>query len=445
MRHARGGLIDRGSARLSTEENENEGHEDRGTRENVIGYRGAPVPRMKILFCNYEYPPLGGGGGVVNAALAAELAKRHDVTVLTSRGPGLEPTEIVDGVRVVRVPVLFRRRRAVANFASMLAYVGTGTLAGRRLLAKGQYEIVNTHFALPTGPVGAALARVGKVPNVLSVHGGDLFDPSKRSSAHRHAPLRAVVRYVALAADAVVAQSEDTRDNLNRYYAPEVRPVIIPLGIAAPPRVAASRASHDVRPDDVLLIAIGRLVARKRFERLIAAVAMLDDPRVKLLLIGDGPKAAELREQAARLGVASRVRFCGAVDETTKHELLEIADIYVSTSDHEGFGLVFLEAMTHGLPIVCGDRGGQRDFLVDGASGYLVPPDDVGRVVERCRRLIDRADERLAIGNANRARARDFFIGRCAERYEELFETVVREHRRRARLGIAGRVAEGTK
>ena len=88
MRHARGGLIDRGSARLSTEENENEGHEDRGTRENVIGYRGAPVPRMKILFCNYEYPPLGGGGGVVNAALAAELAKRHDVTVLTSRGPG---------------------------------------------------------------------------------------------------------------------------------------------------------------------------------------------------------------------------------------------------------------------------------------------------------------------------------------------------------------------
>src|SRR5690606_27349559 len=234
--------------------------------------QGEPAARMRILFCNYEYPPLGGGGGVVNAALAAELAKRHDVTVLTSRGPGLEPEEIVDGVRVVRAPVLLRRQRAVASFASMLSLLGSGILAGRRLLADRGYDVINTHFALPTGPVGHALARIGNVPNVLSVHGGDLFDPSKRSSAHRHASLRAVVRRLALAADAVVAQSQDTRDNLNRYYAPEVRPHVIPLGIAAPPRVEASRASHGFRPDDVLLIGIGRLVARKRFDRLIRAV-----------------------------------------------------------------------------------------------------------------------------------------------------------------------------
>ncbi|MFO7287399.1 MAG: glycosyltransferase family 4 protein [Gammaproteobacteria bacterium] len=398
---------------------------------------------MRLLFCNYEYPPLGGGGGVVNAALAAALAKRHEVTVLTSRGPGLEGDEIVDGVRVVRVPVLFRRSRAVASFASMLAYLGSGALAGRRLLAGRAYDVINTHFVLPTGPVGHALSRIGGVPNVLSVHGGDLFDPSKRSSAHRHAPLRALVRHLALAADAVVAQSQDTRDNLNRFYAPEIRPHVIPLGIAAPPRVSTSRAAHGVRSDDVVLIGIGRLVARKRFDRLIAAVAMLD-PRVKLLIVGEGPKESELRDQAARMGVADRVRFCGAVDDVTKYELLSISDLYVSTSDHEGFGLVFLEAMASGLPIVCGDRGGQRDFLVDGVTGYLVPPDDISGFVERCTRLIARPEERLAMGNANRARASSFFIDRCAERYEELFEAVVREHRRRAG-SLAEHVVEGTK
>src|SRR5690606_30402476 len=192
---------------------------------------------MKILFCNYEYPPLGGGGGVVNAALAVELAKRHEVTVLTSRADGLPSREVVDGVDVVRVPVWFRRKRAVANFPSMLAYLVTGTLAGRRLVRAERFDVINTHFALPTGPVGHAVSRAARVPNVLSVHGGDLYDPSKRSSAHNHAVLRASVRRIALGADAVVAQSADTRDNLRRFFAPEVQPHVIPLGIARPPVV----------------------------------------------------------------------------------------------------------------------------------------------------------------------------------------------------------------
>lgn len=402
---------------------------------------------MRILFCNFEYPPLGGGGGVINAALAAELAKRHDVTVLTSGGWALPAEEVVDGVQIVRVPVIFRRQRAVANFPSMLAYVALGTLAGRRLVARTAFDLINTHFALPTGPVGHAIARAAGVPNVLSVHGGDLFDPSKRSSAHRHAVLRAVVRRLAVGADAVVAQSSDTRENLKRYYAPEVHPQIIPLGITPPSLVHASRETFGFHEDDVLLIGIGRLVARKRFERLIAAVERMGDRRVKLLLVGDGPKGAELRAEAARRGVADRIRFFGAVDEATKYALLSLADLYVSTSDHEGFGLVFLEAMASGLPIVCGDRGGQRDFLIDAESGYLVPPGDLGRFVDRCKWLIEHPFERRVMGEANRRRAPDFFIGRCAERYEELFEAVVKMHAqsRGVDARAAARVAESPK
>ena len=391
---------------------------------------------MRILFCNYEYPPLGGGGGVVNAALAAELAKRHDVSVLTSRAHGLPETEIVDGVRVTRVPVWFRRRRAVANFPSMLAYLVTGTLAGRRLVRAETFDVVNTHFALPTGPVGHAVSRAAGVPNVLSVHGGDLYDPSKRSSAHSHAVLRASVRRIALGADAVVAQSSDTRDNLRRYFAPELQPHVIPLGIAKPPAVEESdRAAHGFVDRDLVMISIGRLIDRKRFDRLIAVLAELRDYRARLVLVGDGPRERELRDTARRMGVANRVHFAGAVDEKTKFELLAISDLYVSTSEHEGFGLVFLEAMASGLPIVRRERGGQRDFLQDGRTGYLVPLDDERALVQRCRRLL--SDERLRreMGRANRARAGEFYIDRCARRYEEVFESVIREHGRR----IAGR------
>ncbi len=400
---------------------------------------------MKILFCNYEYPPLGGGGGVVNAALAVELAKRHEVTVLTSRADGLAAEEEVEGVRVLRSPVWFRRRRAVANFSSMLAYVVTGTLKGRRLVRERPFDVINTHFALPTGPVGDAVSRVRGIPNVLSVHGGDLYDPSKRSSAHNHAILRAVVRRLALRADAVVAQSSDTRDNLQRYFAPEVEPHVIPLGIAVPPPVTAQRRVHGFGEDDIVLISVGRLIDRKRFDQLIAVLAALDAPQARLVLVGAGPRERELREAAQRLGVADRVHLVGAVDERTKFELLELADIYVSTSAHEGFGLVFLEAMASGLPIICYERGGQRDFLRDGQSGYLLALDDAAGFTERCQRLIADASMRREMGKMNRERVGQFYIDRCARRYEELFETIVGGHARRRAADGNTRMTGGAK
>ncbi|MGH8230075.1 MAG: glycosyltransferase, partial [Steroidobacteraceae bacterium] len=88
---------------------------------------------MRILFCNFEYPPLGGGGGVVMAAIARELARRHDVTVLTSRAAHLPSESSDSGARIVRVPVFFRSRLAVANLPSMAAYLPTGAWRGLQL------------------------------------------------------------------------------------------------------------------------------------------------------------------------------------------------------------------------------------------------------------------------------------------------------------------------
>ena len=381
---------------------------------------------MRILFCNYEYPPLGGGGGVVNAALAEELGKRHSVTVLTSRALGLPAESLSGGVRIMRAPVVLRRDAAAATFASMAAYVLTGTWAGRSLLRRERFDVINTHFALPTGPVGFALARTAAIPNVLTVHGGDLYDPSKRSSAHRHASLRYCVRRLAQAADAVVAQSRDTAANLRKFYAPELEPLIIPLGIAPPPAVHAARVDFDFDDRDTLLITVGRLVKRKAVDQLIDVLAELKNRRVKLIVIGSGPMGGIWQAHARERGVDGQVRFMGGVSDEVKTQLLSIADVYVSTSQHEGFGLVYVEAMAAGLPVVCYDTGGQRDFLHDGETGYVVTTNDRRTFAERCAELVRRPDRRVAIGRANRARARDYFIDRCAERYEALFESVLR-------------------
>ena len=115
----------------------------------------------------------------------------------------------------------------------------------------------------------------------------------------------------------------------------------------------------------------------------------------------------------------------GFVGDTEKFELLEMSDIYVSTSQHEGFGLVFLEAMHCGLPIVCYDHGGQTDFLRDDETGFVVKLNDEMAFGERLRQLIDDSGMRRRLGENNRHAVNDYYIDNCARSYEEVFENVV--------------------
>jgi glycosyltransferase involved in cell wall biosynthesis len=379
---------------------------------------------MNILFCNYEYPPLGGGGGVVMAALARELARRHSVTVLTSRALGLAAEDRDGGVRVVRAPVFFRKEKAVANVPSMLAYLPMGALAAGRL-RRERFDVINTHFVVPTGPLGDWLSRRWAIPNVLSVHGGDLYDPSKRLSPHRIGVLRAPIRRLLLRADALVGQSRNTLHNVAQIYGVRRDSELIPLGIDRPPQLERRRAELGLPEDAFVMATVGRVVARKATPQLVRALKAADRPRAHLLVVGDGPDAANVRAEAEGLGIADRVHLLGQVSEEQKYRALAAADVFVSTTQHEGFGLVFLEAMAYGLPVVCYDHGGQTDFLVDGETGSVVPLNDLERFTRALITLHDRPDERERMSRHNRRLIEDYFIDKCAERYETLFLGVV--------------------
>lgn len=385
---------------------------------------------MRILFCNFEYPPLGGGGGVVMAAMARELARRHDVTVLTSRACGL-PAEGADGnARVVRVPVLFRRELATANLPSMAAYLPMGLSRGLALGREQAFDVINTHFVVPTGPLGHVLARRMRIPNVLSVHGGDLFDPSKSTSPHRHALMRAAVAAMLRRADAVVAQSRDTAANVSTLYEVDRVLDLVPLGIERPPAgVQGRRADFAIPHDAFVMVTIGRVVPRKATTQLVRVLAGAG-PKAFLIVVGDGLDAPALRSAAHELGVTERVRFLGFVSEAEKHRALSIADVFTSTSQHEGFGLVFLEAMAFGLPVVCYDRGGQTDFLATPASGTVVPLNDIAAFTAAVRRLQSAPALREAIRGRNLAKVESYFIDRCAQAYESIFERTLLDRAR---------------
>lgn len=382
---------------------------------------------MHILVVNYEYPPIGGGGGVVARDFAeAWVASGHQVSVVTSRYGELKAFEQVNGVDVIRVPVVLRKKVQTASHLSMLSYVPSCILKCISSRTLRSVDIVNTHFAIPSGPAGQSIAHYCKVPNILSIHGGDIFDPSKSLSPHKTPMLSQIVTAMLKRADRVVAQSTDTRSNALTYYQSQREIDIIPLGIKKPVFTKLSRDDLKFTADDFVLCTVGRLVKRKNLEDLLEITAQLKNQiNVKLVVIGDGPEKNHLETKTELLGIQQQVRFCGAVDDERKFQLLDCADLYVSTATHEGFGLVFLEAMECGLPVICYNRGGQRDFLIEDKTGHLV---ELGKKDLFKKQIIamQKDKEKLSVQSTFcKSYIEDYYIENCAEKYIDLFKTVL--------------------
>lgn len=378
-----------------------------------------------VLMVNYEYPPLGGGGGVFSQHLAEELAHQVRVTMVTSRAVGLPAEEERGGVRIVRVPVLQRTDRAVASLASMLTFFPASLGRGLRLLGETRYDVVHSMFAVPSACSGILLARRAGVPHVLSLLGGDVYDPTKRLSPHRTPGLFHTVREIVKRSDRVVAMSNDIRGRLAALYGIDREVDLVPHAIPlrhTPPR---PRADFGFRSEDVVLVTVGRLVPRKGLSELLGIVSRMEEPNLRLAVIGEGPLRSRLESEAAAHGIGDRVRFFGFVDEDTKWQLLQAADIYVSTALHEGFGIVFLEALAAGLPIVCYDEGGQVDFLADRESAFVVPLGDTATFAERLGELVRHPGSRERIGGSGRGGVGEYDIIRCARRFLKIYTEAV--------------------
>ncbi len=383
---------------------------------------------LKILIINYEHPPLGGGGGVCTQTVGnALVAKGHTVHILTSGMKGLPKKSIENGVMVFRVPVLGRKDLSTASNLSMFTFPLSSIPKGILLCWKYKYDIINTHFYAPSGPTGMVLSLMFRIPNVLYIHGADVYDPTRlnKTPAGRgllSALLRLSAKLQSKLAKKIACQSSDTKKNIEIYIKPKKDITIIPLPFAKPSHPESSKKSLGLDPRKYYLLSAGRVVKRKGYDYLLRAMTELPD-RIHALIMGDGPELTNLKNLASDLGINTRVHFLGFVQrDEDKYRYYAAADLYVLSSLHEGMGIVVQEAMEFGLPVVATNHGGQIDLIAHNINGILVPPQNPHALSEAILTIYRSRSLARAYGEKNLEMIQKYYSPAIANQYLSLFE-----------------------
>ncbi|HEX3245428.1 MAG TPA: glycosyltransferase family 4 protein [Chloroflexota bacterium] len=378
---------------------------------------------MRILMLNYEFPPLGAGGSTSSYHLARTLVELgNDVDVITMSLSGIPHQETMDGIRVMRVPSL-RGRREVCHTHEMATYVLSGTLFAAAQVRRRSYDLVNSHFIFPTGPIAYMLRRLGGPRYVLTARGSDVPGHNPNRFRFDHQLLLPAWRHIVRDADAVVAVSHDLAARIHDRAGCDV--TVIPNGCSpiALGGFSGEQLGLDPSLDGRRILMVTRLHEFKGVQYLIQAARRIG-PNLEIHVVGDGPYRVTLENLAHELGV--RVRFWGWLDRSSQElrGLYQHCSVFVFPSEREGSPAVLQEAMSAGLTVVAADAAGTPEVVGD--AGILVPPRDADAIAGALERLfnsptlIDELSER-----ARRRVATEFNWTDLARRYERLYERVL--------------------
>ena len=396
--------------------------------------------QVKVLFLVSAYPRHSGD---VITPWMTELIRRLDavgvkVEVLAPAYRGLADQD-VDGVTVHRfryaprtLETLTHDQTAPDRIRERPAYVGlvpgyvlAGSVAAARLARSGRFDIVHAFWPLPHGLLGLVAKRASGVPLVCTFFGVELTWMRSQFPG-----LKRVLRAIVRGSDAVTAISSYTADQL-RAEVPGAQAAVVPFGAAvAVPEVAPEPPAGARKSFEVLFV--GRLVERKGVRFLLEAIALLRrEHEVRLHVVGDGPLRSDLERAAAALDLNGIAEFHGAISQAELESRFASCDAFVlpavvdSKGDTEGLGVVLLEAMVHGKPVVASAAGGILDIVVNGRNGLLVPPEDPVRLAAALRDLArDPVRAQQLGGRGRKDAAAGFAWSVIVERLKTLYQKV---------------------
>jgi N-acetyl-alpha-D-glucosaminyl L-malate synthase BshA len=362
--------------------------------------------------------PTHGGSGVVATELGKHLAENgHEVAFISYSTP-LRLTDLPPGVSFHEVDII--EYPLLKNFPYTLA------LASKMAeVAKSkQLQVLHVHYAIPFA--AAALLASQVVPEldlkvVTTLHGTDVTLVGNNPS------FKLVTAMTIERSDAVTAVSRYLRDETYRQFGVHKEIDVVynfidperherPIPPCIPPRDC---------PEQFNLMHISNFRPVKRVLDVVRVFARVrQELNARLIMVGDGPDAGAARQLASDLGVLDWVTFTGVVDGVAR--LLQAANLLLLPSQTESFGLVALEAMASGVPVIASDVGGLPEVIEHGVTGYLAPVGDVDKMAEYAMRVLSDCALCQTLSRQARERAVSRFdYHDIVPQYEAVYERVL--------------------
>ena len=346
---------------------------------------------MKVIHV-HKITGISGSEGHLLTLLPALRNAGVDARFLGLDVPGSDAPRFYAALGAAGVP--FEQVRCTADMSPRMAADVI------KAVRRARPDLLHTH--LVHGDIyGAIASRATAVPFVSSRHNDDRY---------LLGPFRHVDRLFARRAGKIIAISDAVRLFLEQAGLPRRKLVTVHYGLDALPDAPSELKPEDlgIAPEAPLVLAIGRLIAQKDHVTMLHAFARTrkDHPGAVLAILGSGPLEDETRGLVRQLGLDGAVLMPGRLEI---RDWLDRADMFVHTSRWEGFGMVLLEAMLAGLPIVATRISAVPEVVADDVTGLLVEPGDVTGLSAALSRLLNDPERAAALGRAGRERARTSF------------------------------------
>jgi L-malate glycosyltransferase len=383
---------------------------------------------MRILFFNYEYPPLGGGAANATSYILKEYSKIPDLRVdLVTSSVDFEYhlEKIGENVFIHRLPIgknennlHFQSEKDLVAY-SLKAYFFAMKLIRELKKENKKYDLSHSFFTTPCGFISMLLKWQYRIPYVVSLRGSDVPGYSDRFPFF-YFFLKPLFKLIWKQSDSVVAASAGLKDlALKTNLGQKIE--IVANGI----NIDDFKPDLQKRPAEKFIITPGasRVTKRKGLEYLIQAIQKLAPkyPNLFLKIAGEGDEKENLERMVKNLGLEEKIEFLGRIAREETAPYYQEASIFVLPSLNEGMSNAMLEALATGLPLVATDTGGTKELVEDGENGFIIKMKDSDDIAEKIEKLFNDGGLRERMGAASRKKAETMSWEKAAKKYIEIY------------------------
>ena len=351
------------------------------------------MSKTSILILTNAYPDFDSSYRGVFIKRLAQLLQEdgYEISLVTPKiYKGSHYFEKLNGLRVYRFPFFARNKLLIQYeripYVRMILFFITGFFLTVFAAVKNRCCLIHAHWAIPTGVIGALVGVLLRKPLIVTIHGSDL-----RMAMDKSFLLRKLFLYVCRRARHVTCVSEVQKREIEQLGIAREKISVFPMGIDESFLEAGRSRERDLKHRPFTILSNRNLLPIYNVSLLIRAIPVVirEEPKARFIIAGEGPEREHIEKQAENLNVRTSIQFLGRIPHEKMPNILGQTDIYVSTSLHDGTSISLLEAMGSGAFPIVTDIPANREWIVNGENGFLVPTDEedvlANRIIDAIR------------------------------------------------------------